>query len=76
VAEVARVGHRTVAGLRAFVGTSAWGRAQALREAVLDVARELGLAVDGAREAWLAGLEITSLRTLPARLLRERRWPA
>jgi predicted transposase/invertase (TIGR01784 family) len=51
------------------------GRAQALREAVLDVAHALGLPVDGAREAWLAGLEPTSLRALPAQLLRERRWP-
>jgi predicted transposase/invertase (TIGR01784 family) len=47
----------------------------ALRAAAVGVARELGLSVDAAREAWLARLDLASLEVLPVQLLRTRRWP-
>ncbi len=51
------------------------GRAEALRQIVVDLARALGLSLDAAREAWLARLDLVDLEPLPAQLVRERRWP-
>jgi predicted transposase/invertase (TIGR01784 family) len=50
------------------------GREEGLREAVRSLCQALEIEIDAEREAALAGLGVSRLQELQARLLRERRW--